>query len=185
MGKKEIAYIGLGSNEGDRTFFIADAVNRIGGLPGLSILALSPLYETVPVDVAGGPFINAVIMVETGMGPHRLLGSLLEIEAGLGRVRSGPGPMPRNIDLDLLLYGDRLIREKGLVIPHPRMADRRFVLEPLSRIAPDLRMPFSDKTVAEAAGLLRAQRPEQGIRRIGNLERVRANRAKGGMKVLP
>lgn len=185
MEKEEIAFIGLGSNEGDRTSFIADAVDRIRGLPGIRVLVLSPLYETAPVGVSGDPFINAVIMVETGVGPHRLLGSLLGIEVRMGRVRSGPRPGPRSIDLDILLYGDRAIREQGLIIPHPRMADRRFVLEPLSRIAPDLRIPLSDRTVAEAARLLRNRCPEQGIRMIGDLEKIRGNRAEGGMKVLP
>jgi len=124
-------------------------------------------------------------MIETRMEPHRLLSGLQEIESGMGRTRNGPGPAPRNIDLDLLLYGNRVIRENGLIIPHPRMADRRFVLEPLSEIAPDLRMPFSDKTVADAAGTLKDRCPEQRIARIGNLEEFPAYKAADGTKVLP
>jgi 2-amino-4-hydroxy-6-hydroxymethyldihydropteridine diphosphokinase len=166
----ETAYIGLGSNQGEKVFFLAEAVRRIRGLSGVRLLAVSSLYETVPVGVAGGLFVNAVIMVETKAGPHRLLACLLEIETALGRKRSGSDPAPRNIDLDLLLYGDRLIRKRGLVVPHPRMMDRRFVLEPLAEIAPDLRMPFTGEKVPDAARALKDRCPEQGVVRLPNFK---------------
>ena len=170
MSSNETAFIGLGSNEGDRTVNIEEAVRRIGETHGINLLAVSPLYETSPVDVNGGPFINAVAMIETKKDPRHLMDDLLRIESEMGRVRSGSLPMSRAIDIDLLLYGERVIGERGLSLPHPRMADRRFVLEPLADLAADLRIPVSGRTVAETAAILKDRHPEQKVERVGNLK---------------
>ncbi|MBN2720523.1 MAG: 2-amino-4-hydroxy-6-hydroxymethyldihydropteridine diphosphokinase [Proteobacteria bacterium] len=170
MGQEKTAYIGLGSNVGDRIANIAEAARKIADLPGTRAIALSSLFETAPLSVRGGPFINAVMAIVTGMGPHRLLADLLETETAMGRKRQGPGPQPRNIDLDLLLYGELVIREKGLIIPHPGIFRRRFVLDPLSEIDPDLRVPLTGGGFSEPVSLLRDHLGDQQVVKIGSLE---------------
>ena len=170
MGGDETAYIGLGSNEGDRISFILEAVGRVGNLPGIRVLALSSLFETAPVGMGGGLFINAVMAVATRIGPRRLFEGLMETEAAMGRKREGPRPAPRNIDLDLLLYGDLVIREKDLVVPHPRILQRRFVLEPLAQIAPGLRIPMADGTFSGEISTLREGLEDQEVADIGPIE---------------
>lgn len=164
------AYIGMGSNLGDRIASIAEAARRIADLPGTRVIALSSLFETAPLNVPGGPFINAVMAIVTGMGPRRLLEDLLEREAAMGRKRQGPGAQPRNIDLDLLLYGELVVREKGLIIPHPGIFSRRFVLDPLSEIDPDLRIPLACGGFSEPVSLLRDHLGDQRVVKIGPLE---------------
>jgi 2-amino-4-hydroxy-6-hydroxymethyldihydropteridine diphosphokinase len=170
LGRGETAYLGLGSNVGDRTCNIAEAVRRIGVIPGTSVLSVSPLYETSPVGMPGDLFLNAVVAIVTNRGPHFLMNDLQSIESGMGRVRSSKGPGPRNIDIDLLLYGERVIEEKGLSLPHPRMLGRRFVVEPLADLAPDLQVPGAGGTVSQLASLLRYRFPEQVVARVGRLE---------------
>ena len=137
------AFVGLGSNLGDREDFIGRAIERLGGLPQTRIVARSALRETDPVGVRDQPqFLNGAVEVETGLGARELLDALLGIERELGRDRTGaPAGGPRTIDLDLLVYGDLEIDEDGLELPHPRLAERRFVLEPLAELDPALEVP--------------------------------------------
>ena len=143
-----IAYVGLGANLGDREAAIRRAAELIGAR------RVSPLIETEPWGYADQPrFLNAVAEVETALGAHELLVRLLEVERQLGRERTGPRYGPRTIDLDLLLYGAETIDEPGLTVPHPRLHERQFVLEPLAALAPGLEIP-GNGTVSDAlAGL--------------------------------
>ena len=137
------AYVGLGANLGDREGTIRRAVELLGAEPGVEVVAVSALRETDPVGYADQPrFLNGAAAVETELAPRELLDRLLAVERELGRVRGeGPRYGPRAIDLDLLLYGDRVVDLPGLTVPHPRLAERRFVLEPLHELDPGLRLP--------------------------------------------
>jgi 2-amino-4-hydroxy-6-hydroxymethyldihydropteridine diphosphokinase len=137
------AYVGLGANLGDREATIRRAVELLADTPGIEIVAVSMLRETEPVGYADQPrFLNGALALESELAPRALLDRLLEVERELGRVR-GEGPRfgPRTIDLDLLLHGDEVVDEPGLVLPHPRLAERRFVLEPLHELDPGLTLP--------------------------------------------
>ena len=138
-----IAYIGLGSNLGDREATLREALQRLGGLDGIDVAAVSSFRETDPVGRLDQPrFLNAAAALETKLSPRELLGCLLEVERALGRDRTKEERWgPRTIDLDLLLYGDETIAEPGLEVPHPRLAERAFVLEPLLELDPSLRLP--------------------------------------------
>src|SRR6059058_896322 len=129
------AYIGLGSNLGDRWANLSAAVRRLRAEPGLRVIDTSEVYETAPLDCppGSGDYLNAVVAVETDRPPEELLRLLLRIERQFGRVRTGPNS-PRTLDLDLLLYGDRVINTPDLVVPHPRLHERLFVLAPLAEI---------------------------------------------------
>ena len=128
-----VAYVGLGANLGDREAAIRAAA------AALPATRLSTIRETEPWGYADQPpFLNAVAEVETDLSPRALLERLLEIERSLGRRRGGPRWGPRTIDLDLLLFGAQTIDEPGLIVPHPRLAERAFVLEPLAELAPSL-----------------------------------------------
>ena len=133
-----VSYIALGSNLGDRQNYIKSAITRISLLENTSVEKMSSLIETLPVGgPAQGAFLNAVIEIKTGQSVRQLFSRLQKIEQDLGRVcgiRNGP----RTIDLDILLYGDAHINEEDLVIPHPRMMERDFVVVPLREIAPDV-----------------------------------------------
>ena len=149
------AYIGIGSNLGDREAVIAAAVEHLRATDGLEVLLISTLRETDPVGYLDQPrFLNGAIAVETSLLARELLGLLLETERHLGRVR-GEGPRfgPRTIDLDLLLYGDETIVEPGLQVPHPRLAERRFALEPLAELDPALEIPGAGPVQALLSGL--------------------------------
>ncbi|MEJ2535260.1 MAG: 2-amino-4-hydroxy-6-hydroxymethyldihydropteridine diphosphokinase, partial [Gammaproteobacteria bacterium] len=136
------AWIGLGTNMGDLVANLADAVRRIEGLPGVRLHARSSLYRTEPWGVTDQPaFLNAVVAVTTRLEPVALLRGMLGIERDMGRRRDGPRWGPRLIDLDLLLFGDREEHGAHLQLPHPRLHERRFVLEPLAELAPDLAVP--------------------------------------------
>jgi len=131
------AYVGLGANLGDREATIRRAVEL---LP--DVVAVSTLVETDPVGFVDQPrFLNGVAALETELAPRQLLDRLLAIERELGRTREGPRFGPRTIDLDLLLHGDAEIDEPGLTVPHPRLHERRFVLEPLAELDPELVVP--------------------------------------------
>jgi 2-amino-4-hydroxy-6-hydroxymethyldihydropteridine diphosphokinase len=137
------AYIGLGSNLGDRRAMIADALER------LHPTRVSSVVETEPWGKTDQPrFLNAVAEIETDLEPSALLDRLLELERGLGRVRREKWG-PRTIDLDLLLYGDRQVSSDSLSVPHPRLHERRFVLEGLAELCPDRNVPGLDRTVRE------------------------------------
>jgi 2-amino-4-hydroxy-6-hydroxymethyldihydropteridine diphosphokinase len=136
------AYIGLGSNLGDREATLRRALARMNAWPGITVDAVSRFRETDPVGYTDQPrFVNAVAAVETDLEPRALLDALLAIERAMGRTREGPRFGPRTIDLDLLLYADRVVDEPGLRVPHPRMHERAFVLEPLAELAPGLQVP--------------------------------------------
>jgi 2-amino-4-hydroxy-6-hydroxymethyldihydropteridine diphosphokinase len=144
------AYVGLGANLGDREATIRRAVALLAATPGIEIVAVSTLRETDPVGYADQPrFLNGAAALETELAPRELLDRLLAIEQELGRVRGeGPRYGPRTIDLDLLLYGDEIVDEPGLAVPHPRLGERRFVLEPLHELDPNLTLP-DGRRVAE------------------------------------
>jgi 2-amino-4-hydroxy-6-hydroxymethyldihydropteridine diphosphokinase len=130
------AYIGLGSNRGDRERTLRAALERLDAVPGVEVVAVSSLRETDPVGpVKDQPrFLNGAAALETSLSPRRLLDVLLEVEAEFGRTRVGPPGGPRTLDLDLLLYGDERVSEPGLQVPHSRLHERPFVLEPLEEL---------------------------------------------------
>jgi 2-amino-4-hydroxy-6-hydroxymethyldihydropteridine diphosphokinase len=162
----EIAYLSLGSNLGNREQNLKEAVRRASTLG--RVVAVSSFYETEPVEVTDQPwFLNCVLALETTAEPAQLMRELLRIEHEMGRqrlVKKGP----RSIDIDILLFGNAVVNTPDLTIPHPEMTRRRFVLEPLAEIAPELLHPVSQKTVtrllAELAPGQRVQKYEPGIR---------------------
>ncbi len=137
------ACIALGSNLGDRHAHIRAALDALAALPRTTLLAASSIHETDPVGpVTQGRFLNAAAAIDTSLPPRELLDRLLAIEQSRGRDRSAEQRWgPRTLDLDLLLYGSLVINEPGLVIPHPRLHERRFVLEPLAEIAAETLVP--------------------------------------------
>jgi 2-amino-4-hydroxy-6-hydroxymethyldihydropteridine diphosphokinase len=137
------AFVGLGSNLGDRERTLDRAVAALRRLPGTSVRAVSSFRDTAPVGIVDQPrFLNGAVELETRLPPRELLDALLEIERSLGRDRAGVPPGgQRTLDLDLLLYGGEKIDEPGLRVPHPRLAERRFVLEPLVELDPALEVP--------------------------------------------
>jgi 2-amino-4-hydroxy-6-hydroxymethyldihydropteridine diphosphokinase len=148
------AYVGLGSNLGDREAVIGAALEQLAAEPGIAVVAVSTLRETDPVGMVDQPrFLNGAACVETELGPRRLLERLLAVERRLGRVREGPRFGPRTIDLDLLLYGAEELDEPGLTVPHPRLHERAFALEPLLELDPELRIPGRGDVRALLAGL--------------------------------
>ena len=145
------AWLSLGSNVGDREANLREAMRRLEA-EGIHIRRESSLYETEPQDQRDQPwFLNSVVEVETTLFPKQLLGCVRKIEKALGRKRT-VAKGPRTIDIDILLYGSFVIKSAELEIPHARMSERRFVLEPLSELAPELRHPVTRKTMRELLG---------------------------------
>jgi 2-amino-4-hydroxy-6-hydroxymethyldihydropteridine diphosphokinase len=136
------AYVGLGANLGDREASLRAAVERLAQTPGIEVIAVSTFRETEPVGYLDQPrFLNGAVALETELPPRALLEALLAVERSLGRTREGPRFGPRTIDLDLLAYGDETVDEPGLTVPHPRLGERAFALEPLLELDPALILP--------------------------------------------
>jgi len=147
--------VGIGANLGDPQQQVGGAIRQLGSEEEIEVVAVSSLRWTPPVGYAAQPhFLNGAVLIETELEPRTLLDRLLSIERSFGRVRGG-GPRfgPRTLDLDLLLYGDEVIDEPGLVVPHPRLHERRFALEPLAELDPSLEIPGRGPVQALLAGL--------------------------------
>lgn len=157
-------YLSLGSNVGDRAANLRTAIQHLGSLG--KVVAVSSFYETEPVDVTGQPwFLNCAAKLRTEKMPRQLLKGVLAIERKMGRRRLQKKG-PRNIDIDILLFGNSIVEVKGLTVPHPAMHERRFVLEPLAEIAPEARHPVFKKTVRE---LRDALPPGQAVKRASGV----------------
>ena len=155
------AYLGFGSNIGDRERHLETALDRLAA-SGVRIVRVSSLYETEPVGLkAQRWFLNLAAEIETDLFPMQLLSRISKIEQALGRVRTVRNG-PRTLDIDILLYGKAVVRSAKLEIPHPRIAERRFVLAPLAELAPDLRHPVTHQTIR---AMLEAA-PAQTVRRL-------------------
>lgn len=144
--------IGLGANLGDTRATLAAAFEALAALPDSRGLRRSPLYRSAPIDSSGPDYLNAVALLDTALTPQDLLHHLQAIEAVHGRLRPYVNA-PRTLDLDLLLYGDRTLREPTLVIPHPRLHQRAFVLRPLADLAPDWAIPGLGRVADLLAGV--------------------------------
>ncbi|MCE5309416.1 MAG: 2-amino-4-hydroxy-6-hydroxymethyldihydropteridine diphosphokinase [Acidobacteriales bacterium] len=150
-------YLSLGANLGNRQQNLRAAIERLGPA-GITVRRVSSIYETEPLDLVGQPmFLNLVVEAETALMPLQLLMRALRIERELGRKRTVPKG-PRTIDIDIILYGSSVINAPELVVPHPRLAERRFVLEPLAELVPDLRHPVTRRTVREMLAAVTAQK---------------------------
>lgn len=152
------AYVSIGTNLGDRAAHLDFALRSLAAVPDTRIVALSPVFETDPVGPPPqGAYLNAVVRVETALAPRALLDALLAIERAAGRER-GARNTARTLDLDLLLYGDRILDEPGLIVPHPRLAERAFILEPLAALAPALVHPQRGESIESLAARVRDPR---------------------------
>jgi 2-amino-4-hydroxy-6-hydroxymethyldihydropteridine diphosphokinase len=168
-----IGYIGLGSNLGDRRVWLRTGIVGLRAA-GLRVLAVSSVWESEPVGTTAPPwFLNMAVAVSTGLPPRDLLELLLEVERRAGRTRCAPNS-PRTLDMDLLLLGGLRWMDERLELPHPRMWERPFVLEPLSQIAPDTRNPRSGRTVAEECERIRGRSVcrEVGALRLADIIRA-------------
>ena len=156
-----IAWVGIGANLGDARANVLDAIERLARLKGAKLLQTSPLYRTAPIDSSGDDYVNAVAALDTDLDAHALLQALFAIEQAHGRERPYRNA-PRTLDLDLLLYGDQVIDDAPtLIVPHPRMHERAFVLAPLADVAPDLVIPGRG-----AVRALLADAGDQGVARL-------------------
>ena len=157
----KLVYLSLGSNVGDRAANLNAAIERLRSLG--EVAAVSSFYETEPVEFAAQPwFLNCAVKLNTEKMPKQLLNAVLDIEKEMGRKRLKKKG-PRTIDIDILLFGNSVIDTKGLTVPHPAMHERRFVLEPLAEIAPEVRHPVFKRTARE---LRDALPPGQAVKRL-------------------
>ncbi len=152
-------FIGLGANLGDAQTTVVQAIERIAALPQTRLLCQSSLYRTAPIDAGGDDYVNAVIEIATSLTPLELLHKLQRLEQLAGRLRPYRNA-PRTLDLDILLYGDQHITTPELTVPHPRMAARAFVLQPLAEIAPQRVSPQALQAVS--AQVLARLSPQDG-----------------------
>ncbi len=167
-----IVYIAIGSNLERPVQQVLQARDALAGLPETRLLGFSPLYRNPAVGPGQQPeYVNAVAAGRTRLAPHDLLDALLAIEANQGRVRGPVRGLPRTLDLDLLLYGDRAISDRRLTVPHPRMQQRAFVLKPLLDIAPDLDVPGFGSVTTLLGAVSQAS-----LQRIDESEAVTASR---------
>ncbi len=156
-------YLSLGSNLGDRERNLRQALRLLKDA-GVRAQRVSSVYETEPLELRDQPrFLNVAVQAETELFPKQLLARIRKIEFELGRKRLRPKG-PRTVDIDILLYGDAVIETGELTVPHPRMTERRFVLEPMAELAPDLRHPTMRRTMRE----LLAATAGQGVRKIAD-----------------
>jgi 2-amino-4-hydroxy-6-hydroxymethyldihydropteridine diphosphokinase len=158
----ETVYLALGSNLGDRQQHLANAQRALKRLPETVIAGQSPVYETDPVGPQDqGPFLNSVLALATRLGPRLLLGHTQRIEREAGRARQPDRPKwgPRELDLDILVFSDRRIRQPGLTVPHPHLGERWFVLKPLADLAPELVPPGFERTVRDMLAALESEQP--------------------------
>jgi 2-amino-4-hydroxy-6-hydroxymethyldihydropteridine diphosphokinase len=157
---KKLVYLSLGSNIGDRAGHLNAAIERLESLG--KVVAASSFYETEPVEVTAQPwFLNGVVALETEKMPRQLIAAILDLEQKMGRRRVQKKG-PRTIDIDILLFGNSVIDMPGLTVPHPAMHERRFVLQPLAEIAPDVLHPVLKKKVRD---LLAALPPGQAVKK--------------------
>jgi 2-amino-4-hydroxy-6-hydroxymethyldihydropteridine diphosphokinase len=158
-----VAYLGLGANLGDRAANMRNAVRMLGRLS--EVTSVSSLYETDPVGPEQPRFYNAACKIETDLSPREVLALVKEIEREVGRSPGGERWGPREIDIDILLFGDQVVDENGLAIPHPRMLERGFVMVPLAEIAADVRFPGREETIGELAANL----GQEGVREVAEV----------------
>jgi 2-amino-4-hydroxy-6-hydroxymethyldihydropteridine diphosphokinase len=156
-------YLSLGSNLGNREANLEDAIAKLGQLG--TVMTVSAFYETEPVEVTAQPwFLNCAVKLDTEKMPKQLLKGVLDLEQEMGRRRT-QSKGPRNIDIDILLFGNSIVETKGLTIPHPAFHERRFVLEPLAEIAPEVRHPVFKKTAREMRDALASGQAVRKVRK--------------------
>ena len=166
-------FLGLGSNEGDRLQQLSRAIHRLGQVAGVRVIQVAPIYETTPVGPPQPDYLNTVIEIDTSHPPHELFRLMKQLERDLGRLPSTQRWGPRPIDLDLLLYDDAILQAPELTIPHAQLHARRFVLEPLSQLAPTVVHPVLHQTIAELLANLPIDNPLTNCRVSSDECRVR------------